>query len=241
MIRVSPGSVSPTAASTSATPRKSWNHRGSDAFICAAISGGGERKSQPWARNATASSTCKTQSTMFMTSPSVLYQHVERETLRSTSNHTKDGAVKSGAYWTSSAGMRLGYCSFVWAGNGTHAHSEPIVHPRNEHYLDRRSGLGRFNGGVCLATARHDTESRAGSRGDTHTRCATRARLVLWQGVPGQSHGQRRTLRHERHGCGAPQLPIGDPRPSDESRERPVAGAADPRFEGPRPGRVRTA
>ena len=137
--------------------------------------------------------------------------------------------MKSGAYWTSSAGMRLGSCSFVWAGNGTHAHSEPIVHPRNEHYPDRRSGLGRFNGGVCLATARHDTESRAGSRGDTHTRCATRARVVLWQGVPGQSHGQRRTLRHERHGCGAPQLPIGDPRPSDESRERPVAGAADPR------------
>ena len=44
--RVSPGRVSPTAASTSAMPRKSWNHRGSDAFICSAISGGGERKSQ---------------------------------------------------------------------------------------------------------------------------------------------------------------------------------------------------
>ena len=68
-IRVRPGNVSPTPASTSATPRKSWNHRGSDAFICAAISGGGERKSQPWAKNATASSTCTTQSVMFMTSP----------------------------------------------------------------------------------------------------------------------------------------------------------------------------
>ena len=31
-IRVSPGSVSPTAARISATPIKSWNHLGSDAF-----------------------------------------------------------------------------------------------------------------------------------------------------------------------------------------------------------------
>ena len=43
-ILVRPGRVSPTAASTSATPRKIWNRRGSDAFICAAISGGGGEK-----------------------------------------------------------------------------------------------------------------------------------------------------------------------------------------------------
>jgi hypothetical protein len=68
-VRVSPGRVIPTAASTYATPTKSWNHRGSAALICAAICGGGERKSKPCARNAAASSACKTQSKMFMTSP----------------------------------------------------------------------------------------------------------------------------------------------------------------------------
>jgi hypothetical protein len=85
-IRVSPGSVSPTAASTSATPRKSWNHRGSNSFISLAISGGGKRKSQPWARNAAASTTCATQSAMFMTVPSLLHRHDERGTVGSTSH-----------------------------------------------------------------------------------------------------------------------------------------------------------
>src|SRR5215203_1099029 len=64
-MRVAPGSVSPTAAITSATPRNSWNQRVSIAFICSAIAGGGERNSQPCARNASASNTWTTQSRIF--------------------------------------------------------------------------------------------------------------------------------------------------------------------------------
>src|SRR5688572_9958193 len=59
MIRVRPGRIRPTAASTSAAPRKSWNHRGSDAFMSAAISGGGKSIIHPCAKNASASTACK--------------------------------------------------------------------------------------------------------------------------------------------------------------------------------------
>ena len=45
-IRVIPGRMSPTAARTSAAPRKSVNHLGSDAFIWSRISAGGDKKSQ---------------------------------------------------------------------------------------------------------------------------------------------------------------------------------------------------
>ena len=55
-MRVTPGSVRPIAASTSATPRNSWNHRGITAAICWAISAGGNRNRTPCAKNASASS-----------------------------------------------------------------------------------------------------------------------------------------------------------------------------------------
>src|SRR5262245_52207282 len=47
-------------------PRNTQNQRGSAASICAAISGGGAKTNQPCAKNATASSTCRIQSTTFI-------------------------------------------------------------------------------------------------------------------------------------------------------------------------------
>ena len=55
--RVSPGSVRPIAAATSATPRNTQNERGRLINICAAMSGGGMSNSSPCAMNTTASST----------------------------------------------------------------------------------------------------------------------------------------------------------------------------------------
>ena len=69
------------AAATSATPMKSWNHCGRFASICTLISGGGARKSQPWAAKTSASSTCTIQSTTFMTFPSSITTSIEEPSI----------------------------------------------------------------------------------------------------------------------------------------------------------------
>jgi len=54
-MRVTPGRVSPTAASTSARPMKMRNAGEIDAFINSTMLAGGARKNQPCARKARAS------------------------------------------------------------------------------------------------------------------------------------------------------------------------------------------
>ena len=65
-ILVIPGSVRPMAATTSATPRNMRNDVDIDSFICATMSAGGKSSRIPCARNARASNTCRSQSTLFM-------------------------------------------------------------------------------------------------------------------------------------------------------------------------------
>ena len=82
MIRVSPGSVSPTAAATSAMPRKSWNHRGSDAFSCTAHRSRGREKEQAVGEEAQPRAAPARPSRDDVHSVTLRpYKHVERHTL----------------------------------------------------------------------------------------------------------------------------------------------------------------